>query len=235
MQRLRRLLLCALFAAVTACGGGGGDSFVSPTPQAQQAQTLAIAPIAQQTSVWCWAASSEMVFRYYGLPAVYPNDYQCGIVAVTFGNACAVNCWACQTGIGPISNLKIVVDNYGWALRSLGVNSRVLTSQIVFSALTFEDARNEIANGRPLFIGFAPGGGISVPNVSAHAAIIVGYDASNGRTDLIVNDPFPYAYAGVPDPYIAAGAPMIQPGQYRVPYSTLIQRLGWANTIYGVQ
>jgi hypothetical protein len=235
MQLLGRLLLCAALAAQVACGGGG-DGAVSPGPsQAQQALTLPIAPVAQQTPVWCWAASSEMVFRYYQLPALNASSYQCGIIAVVFGNACAFDCGACVLPIGTLSNLKTVVEGYGWAVRSFGINSRVLSSQMVFSALSFEATRNEIAAGRPIFVGFSPSGGIAIPNVSQHVAVLVGYDATNGRADVILNDPFPYALAGMPDPYFGAGATMVQPGQYRLPHSALVQRLAWANTLYAVQ
>src|SRR5689334_6854940 len=42
---------------------------------------LVVAPVQQETEVWCWLAVGEMVFRYYGLPSVNGfGDYQCGIV-----------------------------------------------------------------------------------------------------------------------------------------------------------
>jgi len=66
-------LIIVLSFTVAGCGGGGDDdnaagSASAPTPSA--AKTLAIAPIAQQSPVWCWAASAQMVFTYYGLPSL---------------------------------------------------------------------------------------------------------------------------------------------------------------------
>ena len=137
------------------------------------------------------------------------------------------------TPIGAVSNMQMVINGYGYAVQAMGVNSRVLTSRLIFSALTFDDRRTEIASGRPILIGFAPSGGYALPNGSQHFGLITGYDAT--RSDVIVIDPYPYAATGTPDPYTAAGAAMLQPGEYRVPYSTLVQRLAWVNTVYGIQ
>ncbi|MGI9478490.1 MAG: papain-like cysteine protease family protein [Hyphomicrobiaceae bacterium] len=40
----------------------------------------------QQTSVWCWAATAQMVLEYFDFPDIDPvGNYQCGMVASTAG------------------------------------------------------------------------------------------------------------------------------------------------------
>lgn len=47
---------------------------------ASSAAQLNIPAVYQQTKVWCWAASAEMVFRHYGMRSISSVSYQCGIV-----------------------------------------------------------------------------------------------------------------------------------------------------------
>src|SRR2546423_1194755 len=67
------------------------------------ANTLAIAPVSQQTPAWCWLASSQMIFSYWNIPA-YPNpynSYQCGILL-----AAGMQCNSITAGqVGPPDNV----------------------------------------------------------------------------------------------------------------------------------
>jgi hypothetical protein len=69
---------------------------------------------------------------------------------------------------------------------------------------------------------------------SGHLVVIVGYDTSSGAQDVVVNDPYPYAAAGYPDPYLGAGAQALQSGQYSIDYTTFVQTLAWNTTYYDI-
>ena len=75
-------------------------------------EQLRIRPVYQQTIVWCWAAVSEMVLRYYGVPNLNPaGNCQCGVVG-SLGGVCSANCGACVTAIGSTYQMAGVLRNY---------------------------------------------------------------------------------------------------------------------------
>ncbi len=236
----RWLVLAGLLGGLvvsTGCSGGDDDDVAAPPPEAA---SLSIAPTLQQTPVWCWAASAEMVFRYYGLPNVNPaGNYQCGLIASYFGGACGLDCSLCVAPIGPMSNMHQLLTGYGdFVTRTYGIASRVLSGQLLFRVLAFDELSAEIAAGRPVVVGIAPGGGFALPNASSHIAVVVGYDARAGAAQVVVNDPFPFQYppySAYPNPYVAAGGYSPRVGQYVVPYAALVERLGWANSIVGLR
>ena len=219
-------LFAAVVLALAACAPGDDPTSSQSSQPAQGTRSLPIAPIAQQTEVWCWAASAEMVFRHFGLPQLNPaGNYQCGIVAAYYGpnSACWFNCFACVSAIGPISNAQILINGYGQVARQF-TTSRVLTSTLVFSGLTFNDTAREIDEGRPIIAGISPSG-YSYPNLSQHLVVVVGYQNQGGIQAILVNDPFPYeAFPASPNPYFLAGATRPRPGQYLVPYAAMINR-----------
>lgn len=237
--RFRSRLGLVVAVLALALGGCGPES--DPADEAPAARTLQAAPTLQQTPVWCWAASAEMVFRYYGLPNVNPyGNYQCGLIASWFyGSACSVDCSLCQYPIGPMSNMQTLIDNYGaFVYATLGIPSRSLSSTLVFRALTFAEVVTEIASGRPVVVGISPGSGFALPNASEHIAVLVGYDNTNGQQMLIVNDPFPFQappYNQYPNPYLQAGGTQLGVGRFALSRDALVNRLAWANSIYQIR
>ena len=233
----RRCTLASVFACLllSACGGSGLGEETSATPvaPAKDTLTLQIAPIAQQTEVWCWAATAEMVFRYYGLPNLNPqNNYQCGIVAAYAGpqSICFSNCLACVEPIGAMSNTQTLINGYGLVARQYAP-SKILSSRIFFNSLLIDQVAGEISAGRPVIAGISPNG-FKYPNFSQHVVLIVGYDVSGISPRIVVNDPFPYnAFPFQPDPYLIAGGFQTRPGQYSISYSAVVVSLNWANTI----
>jgi hypothetical protein len=201
-----------------------------------KAKTLPIAPIAQQTPVWCWAATAEMVFRYYSVPNLNQyGNYQCGIVAVYFGGQCAQNCGLCVAPIQGMAQLNLLINDYDLVARQLGVPSPDVRSQIRYSALEVSEVAREIEAGRPIIAGITAGG-FPFPNFSQHVVVIVGYDLSGSEPYLIVNDPFPYNFVpGAGNPYMVARATEIQPGQYRISVAAFKGYMAWGNSIVGIQ
>ena len=238
VARVALLIATCLLGLLSIVGsGGGGDD---PPPPPPESAALQIPATLQQTSVWCWAASAEMVFSYYGLPNINPvGNYQCGLIAAWFsGTACAVDCSLCQVPVGPMSSMQQVIDGYGLFVRSIGRSSRVLSSSLIFRALSKQEIASEIASGRPVVVGIAPGGGFALPNASQHIAVVIGYDFTSGKQNVVINDPFPFQfppYNQYPNPYARVGGAQLGIGRYTVPYDALVLQLGWANTIYAIQ
>ena len=234
--RVVRSVLVSVLIALHVCGGGEPET----PPAPPKSFTLQVQPTLQQTPVWCWAASAEMVFEYYGLPNINPvGNYQCGVIAAWFaGTPCAVDCRLCVLAVGAMSSMQQVINGYGPYVHSVGYPSRVLSSALLFRPLSKLELATEISSGRPVIVGINPGGGFSLPNASQHVAILVGYDFSNDRQNVILNDPFPYQYAPYnqfPNPYVLAGGSQTGVGRYSLPYDALISRLLWGNTIFSIK
>jgi hypothetical protein len=51
---------------------------------------------------------------------------------------------------------------------------------------------------------------------------------------ILVNDPYPFELAGweVGDPYLRAGADLVQAGQYMINYDSFVEELNWGETIF---
>jgi hypothetical protein len=235
------LAYMAFLICLAGCGGKNNNPSpgTGPTPPPVTSKLLPISPVYQETPEWCWAATSQMLFTYYGLPDLNgAGDYQCGIVAAAFGpsSVCWSNCGACITGIGTISNMQQELYNYGIIANQLGITSPILNSTILFSYLTYDQVKTEILGKRPIVIGISPTG-FSLPNISEHVALIVGFDESSGTPTLIVNDPFPFylpQFGNVPDPYPYEGGTQIQSGQYSIAYANFVGPFQWGNTLYQI-
>ncbi len=209
--------------------------FVFPTPI--RAEKLRIPPVAQESPVWCWVTVGEMVFRYNDVPNINPGgDYQCGIIGARFGPAtvCWNNCRACQVPAGNPSEITRMLREYP-PFAGRVTNQRI--SGLVYShtpsAITKAQIKREIDEGRPVIVGISPGGGSSA--VSAHVALVIGYDENDEGLILTVNDPFPYQY--VPprtDPYLRAGGAGGE-GQYTIDFDTFRRQLSWRETFYGIK
>lgn len=237
-RRIALLITTLSTSLLLSCGGCDCEpQGATPYEPSQGTRVLTINPVAQQTEVWCWAASAEMVFRHYGLPNINPaGNYQCGIVAAYFGpsSPCWFDCFACISSIASMSQMQLLINGYGSVARQF-TPSRVLGSRLLFSALSFSDTAREIDDGRPIVAGISPNGFV-YPNISQHAVVIVGYQNNASGQWVIVNDPFPYdTVPSSPNPYMAFGATRLRPGQYLVAYAALLSGLRWGNTLYQIQ
>lgn len=227
------------FGALLFLSSCPGADPINPNISISDSRTIPIIPIAQQTEVWCWAAVSEMVLRHSGLPNLNPGgNYQCGIVAAYFGqfSSCWQNCFTCVSTIGGMTKIHKIVNQYGLVSNSLGVQSRILTSALVFRSLNLIEIAEDIKNNSPIIAGISPTG-FALPNLSQHVALIVGYDANGLEPLLVVNDPFPFGmsqFGGQPNPYLALGAVQTQPGQYKISLKSFVTNMKWANTVYNI-
>ena len=235
----KSLAALPLLLLLLACPSHSDPSPPPPPPPLPTSALLTIQPIAQQTEVWCWAACAEMVFRHSQMPNVNPaGNYQCGVVAAYsvmlggFGHPCNSNCFLCTASIGPITEMHRVVVGYGVVANQIGRPSRVLSAQVLTGPLTLAQLALELDQGRPVIAGVNFTSGFSLPGISQHAVLLVGYDARVAMPFVYVNDPFPYAILPLqPNPYLQAGGVEVQPGRYAIPYEDLIFSIRWNNTI----
>jgi hypothetical protein len=207
-------------------GCGNNNNGGNGTTGQNITQILAIAPVAQQEPEWCWLASGQMVFQYFQVPSVNATSYQCGIIAAFYGpnSACFYDCSVCDVGAGSSSNVTMMLEDYSYLATNF---TEVLYSQFTPSELPFQQVQSDINSQTPILAGINAGSTTVLFAQSQHLVVIVGYEVQSGQDYLVVNDPFPYAAVGYPDPYLGAGAQMLQAGQYLVSYNTFIQSLQW--------
>jgi hypothetical protein len=202
-------------------------------PAARADVDLGIAPVQQATPVWCWLAVGEMLFRKVAVPAVNPH-YQCGVIGAlsiaTNQDDCARDCRLCAFPAGTSATVLGMLVDYPRraALLTNRPGPRLFASHA--DALSPVELRRELDAGRPVLAGINPAGIPATFAASAHVALIVGYAERNGQLWLLVNDPFPFAPSSWPDPYLAAGATLLQPGRYAVPYATYTGGMGWVES-----
>ena len=195
--------------------------------QTSAQEVLDIAPVYQQTPVWCWAAVGEMVFDWFGVRNINPaGNYQCGIIALLHP-ICNMNCFNCPVPAGSLATMNNMLRQYPAFASQVTQTSTQITTAVSATRLSMASVRREIDAGRPIVTGISPSG-YQLANVSEHVALIVGYD----EDDLIVNDPFPFALAFSGNPYLAAGGEELDRGQYQISYEAFVQRLRWRETIY---
>jgi hypothetical protein len=228
LQRPARHAMRALLAAALLLALLGGV--------VAQSRVLTIAPIAQQTPVWCWAAVAEMLLRHLGYPGINPaGNYQCGIVG-SLGGECWYNCGLprCITGIGTLSAFAGVLERYPDVASH--VHGRQLPALLLEAAGTLdpEEIMQEIDARRPIAAGISPGGlgAYLPPGISEHVVLIVGYRHLGDRFALVVNDPMPMPNMPF-NPYIRAGGQLVAPGRYEIDYDAFVRRLGYKDSLFG--
>lgn len=137
-------------------------------PMAQR--LLAVPQIAQQQSLWCWAACIEMTIKYYGRS----QDGQCQIVNVVLQRA---DC--CASPRSGWCNTSIPVTYYIPAYAHYGIAHCDHT----LGQLTYAHLQGHVNLNRVIEVlwHWNTGGG--------HAALAVGWDDTNGQW-VHINDPW---------------------------------------------
>ena len=185
-------------------------------------RVLDIAPVYQQTKVWCWLAVGEMVFSHFGVRNNNPaGNFQCGIIGTIMSDTeCLTNCFNARCIRPSGSNYATVkmLKDYVW-----------MSSKRVFRAdegyeLPFAAIKANIDADKPIIAGVSPIRKQYYEGAE-HVALIVGYEAGPRGVDLMINDPFPYPPMG--NPYTRNGATSISDYQYRMPMLNFTRDLFW--------
>jgi hypothetical protein len=222
---------------VTLLAPAPAPTYAAPVPAFARldavATILPITPVVQQQSMWCWAASLEMIFRYYGAPPLSAGGYQCGLAALRAGptSPCFADCRLCgNLGGGTLFDIATMLMQYGTVARQLGVSSPNLTASPVARSLTAAEVLSEVRRGRPVVVGINS----VAPGIAMHAAVLVGAALLDGVTYVYINDPWPYSNAGTANPYLPAGGRERQPGQYVLSLDALTSSVRVANAVVGI-
>lgn len=162
ISRLVVLLLVLVFAISGACSNGDFSPTEPGGPVGGGQRILSVPFIAQQTPVWCWAAVSEMVFRYYGRGAT-----QCQILSGWYRGDCCTFPQLCQT-TGSLQAIQQTLYAFG------GLGSAVYPGPI-----SFANVQSEINAGHPIIAAYRG-------SFSGHVVVIYGYDA---RGNIYIRDP----------------------------------------------
>lgn len=227
-------------------------SWLAVPASALAATVLGIPPTVQQTDKWCWLATGEMIFRYYGVPANHPTDFQCGmarfegshilppgapVTPATFvPGQCWANCYACaNVGSGPVQGILNMLDQYPHAMRGLSSNpnSVILRPAQYGPPMSFGALKAELDSRHPVIAGISPGHPGLPVGQSQHAVLIVGYDQASNT--IVINDPFDYQHHGMMPPYLPTGGTAQRPGQFIVPYAAMLSpMIAWNTSVFGI-
>jgi len=194
------------------------------------AHDLAITPVQQLRSEWCWLAVGEMVLRNAGVPQ-FPGspDYQCGMLMANPRYGSCPNIPAGSTG-----GIRSLVYSYPAFVNSTGLGSAPA------GVISYSHIKHEIQNNRPVIIGVNPSQVlVGIPNLSRsyplgpgsaeHAALIIGFDEA--ANSITVADPYPYPPAA--NPYLKVGAVQIDSKlAYRLTWDQLVVGLKWVNSLH---
>lgn len=195
---------------------------LTTTPYTGAHRVLSIAPVQQQTPVWCWLAVGEMIMKHLGIPNRNPGgNYQCGILGTIAGNTpCAINCFDAGCIIPSGSNHSTIrmLREYTWQA------SKRLFNAVEARELSVLDIQANINAGKPILCGVSPSS--KRDNGSAeHVVLLVGYNESLSGIMVIVNDPFPYSVNA--NPYLLSGGRMLRDNQYQISLKDFTSGLFW--------
>ena len=183
---------------------------------------LPIPPVEQQTKVWCWLATGEMIFRHYDLPNLNPSgNYQCGIIGSIFYNSpCYNNCFNsnCIVGSGSNANTVRMLKDYSWI-----ASRKVFNCQEGYE-LNYYSIKNNIDQQKPILCGISPNRR-QYYSGAEHVVVLIGYEIVNQIPYVIINDPFPYT--SYDNPYLKSGATVLQKNQYYLQLKTFTNNLFW--------
>lgn len=210
------------------------EPVVGPTPDPNKVVAaiakglLPIAPVAQQTNVWCWLAVGEMVCKHLGLANANPaGNYQCGIIGTIspLGSPCRSNCmdYSCIRASGSnYATIKMMRD-YAWLM-----GQRALDYKEGFE-LPYATIRDCIDRKQPILCGISYTRR-SYYDGAEHAVLIVGYEQTQDNVYVIINDPFTYPPHS--NPYLLEGGVRLKDYQYRISLKDFTEGIFWHWSVY---
>ena len=153
----------------TSSTGTSGTSTGTTGVTEYPSKTLNVPYYQQQTTVWCWLATIEMVAGYYG-----KNYQQCELASYAMNYQCCYNFQVCAY---PASNDYMTLLMQRLGLHGIQYNRGLSESEII----------NAIDNGQPIIAGST-----NWMTQSGHVVVIAGYQKTNQGIQYQVLDPFTY-------------------------------------------
>lgn len=174
---VRRLLVSAGFLCILLLSSAGiGEAQFGPQPIYVGIPTVRVNFIAasQQQNEWCWAASTQMILAWYGVPASQPE-----IVQRVYGVA----------GNIPGSDQAVSAALNGWGRT---VNGRIVTirSVVYQGQLPPQVLISQLYQQHPILLGVWSG------PTSGHAVVVTAASYINSPSgpliiSLVIRDPWP--------------------------------------------
>jgi hypothetical protein len=192
----------------------------SADPAQARHHELKVGFIAQQSPVWCWAASASMALKYLGFPDINEvKNYQCGVVAAAFPD-CEDDCTQCDVALDRMPSFVTLLDRYRDRTSGgpIGVRARFSPNYVAYP--DFDQIKRSIDLSYPVIGGISLGEKPADPALSQHAVLITGYDDNHlgsGEPWVTILDPYPYSRGE--SPWASAG--------YRVSRSARTLTVPW--------
>ena len=158
--------ICAIGTDSADCSSNGPP----PPPPPPTEKVLDVPMVAQQTEVWCWAAVTEMIFRYYNV-----GTTQCNILSEWTGVDCCSYSNLCLHP-APVEVIQRTLAAYG------------IRSQVINRGLSLSEVKYEIDQGRPIVVFYIGSSFVG------HFVLAYGYDSSG---NIYIHDPI-YGTFSVP-------------------------------------
>ncbi len=136
--------------------------------------------IDQTTNMWCWAACTEMVIRYYSGTGQYnlPVKSQCQLADKVYH----ANCGCPQCGMVSTVNGVCVQDGADPPLAEVGFNCIYRRAPPLTFCELAEEFHGQGHRGRPVLFEWADG-------LTRHLLVALDTDIVNGRGQILVNNP----------------------------------------------
>jgi hypothetical protein len=144
----------------------------SPTPRYLGIPTdiFDFAAAAQEQDMWCWAASVQMLLKYYGI-----QQSQEQIVARAYGHPFNE----------PGTDEAISASLHGWGIKA-DHKRFIVQSRVIAGPPTPHVLFRELSSGRPILLTFSPGFAVG------HAVVVTAASAVNRQIiSLVYRDPGP--------------------------------------------
>lgn len=167
----RTVLLGVLLGCVILLFAGGCEEILEALKGVEEIGWLSVPLYPQETRMWCWAASGEMVMHYSGT-----DVDQCTQANNRFGRSDCCTITLCPT---PVSSHACVSG--GWPEFSKYGFSYNTTSD---AALSWSTVKSQISNDKPFCVTWHwPGGG-------GHMMVAIAYMRKEGENYVGINDPW---------------------------------------------
>lgn len=168
-------------------GAGGAAALSSCEANPPQSLTLPITRIAQEESMWCWAAAGEMTMNYVNKvahPSTTTHISQCEQVTKDLKNKYpgqTFDCCGNRSGICKFTGSQ--PDYLGYHFK----HKETASTDHPSAYLSWNEIRSEIGcKNRPIaFVWSYPGGG----GVNGHVLVIVGYEMDGAEKFVIALNP----------------------------------------------
>lgn len=162
------------------------------------------------------------------------NNYQCGVVAVTFP-VCDNDCTKCDQALDTMRRFVVLLNGYRHAAlqgKPVGLQQSFSPNYVAYPAL--DQIEESLDRSYPVIVGISYGKRPQNPAKPQHAVLITGYHTNyrgTGKAWLILRDPYPYS--DEENPWAKLGFPYRPAtGRVMVPWAVLHGRMNLTSAVF---